>query len=211
MEVAGVLIVELAEMDALNKATSSATKSFLTRRWDKFRPPFGRHTIRQPRQCVFAGTINPPANGRYLTDPTGARRFWPVTCNGKIDLEGLKRDLPQLYAEAVHRFKAGEPWWLETPELEALATTEQAARFVVDVWAEPIREWVGDRLDIGKLSDVLKGALRLEEEQWTQPIQKRVVGILTHMGFRKRRPRTPEGREERYQRDPPVKKSSDNG
>jgi predicted P-loop ATPase len=33
-----------------------------------------------------------------------------------------------LWAEAVVRFKAGAPWWLETPELEQLAAVEQAAR-----------------------------------------------------------------------------------
>ena len=55
-----------------------------------------------------------------------------------IDVDGLERARDQLWAEAVHRFKAGEPWWLETPELEALATAEQAARFVVDPWEGPI-------------------------------------------------------------------------
>ena len=119
-----MLIVEIAEMDALTRASSSAIKKFLTKRSDRFRPPFGKHIITLPRQCVFAGTINPPANG-YLKDPTGARRFWPVMCRGMIDLEGLKRDRDHLWAEAVHRFKAGAKWWLETPELEALATAEQ--------------------------------------------------------------------------------------
>ena len=38
METSGVLIIEIAEMDALTKASSSAIKSFLTRRDDRFRP-----------------------------------------------------------------------------------------------------------------------------------------------------------------------------
>ena len=62
LEIAGVLIVEIAEMDALTKATSSAIKSFLTRRRDRFRPPYGKHTINLPRQCVFAPpSIRPQA------------------------------------------------------------------------------------------------------------------------------------------------------
>jgi sulfur relay (sulfurtransferase) DsrC/TusE family protein len=36
--------------------------------------------------------------------------------------------------------------------LEALATVEQEARFAVDDWEEPVRDWVGDRIDVG-LSD----------------------------------------------------------
>ena len=55
--------------------------------------------------------------------------------------------------------------------------------------------------------EVLEHALGLAPEHQTQAAQKRVVGILTHMGFKKCRPRTPEGRQNRYQRDPiPVKR-----
>ena len=64
-EMAGVLIIEIAEMDALTRATASAMKSFLTRRRDRYRPPYGKHPTTLPRQCVFAGTINPP-DGRPL-------------------------------------------------------------------------------------------------------------------------------------------------
>jgi predicted P-loop ATPase len=206
LEVAGVLIIEIAEMDALTSAASSAVKSFLTRRRDRFRPPFGKHTVALPRQCVFAATINPVVGG-YLTDPTGARRFWPVTCRGMIDLAGLEKARDQLWAEAVHRFKTGAPWWLETPELEALATAEQTARFVVDAWEERVRKWLGDRTTVS-VWDVLEHALRLAaSEQQTQSAQKRVVGILTRMGFAQHRPRTPEGREYRYERDSIPKKS----
>jgi predicted P-loop ATPase len=207
LETAGVLIVEIAEMDALTKATSSLTKSFLTRRYDRFRPPYGKHMTRLPRQCVFAGTINPTAGG-YLKDPTGARRFWPVACQGIIDRDGLEKVRDQLWAEAVHQHKAGAKWWLETPELEALATAEQAARFAVDAWEAPIREWLGDRNDVS-LWDVLRGTLGLAPEDWTQPAQKRVVSILTKLGFEKRRPRTNGLRENRYQRDPTPKKKID--
>jgi predicted P-loop ATPase len=204
LEIAGVLIVEIAEMDALTRATSSAIKAFLTRRRDRFRPPYGKHTVNLPRQCVFAVTINPPVGG-YLKDPTGARRFWPVACRGMIDRDGLEQVRDQLWAEAVHRFKAGAPWWLETPELEALATAEQAMRFVVDAWEEPVREWVGDRVDVG-LFEVLEHALGFVRERQTQLAQKRIVAILGRMGLEKRRSRTPEGRENRYQRDPPPAK-----
>ena len=74
---------------------------------------------------MFIGTINPIPGEGYLKDPTGARRCWPLKCGAKIDLDGLKRDRDQLWAEAVHLYKAGHPWWLETPELEALAKAEQ--------------------------------------------------------------------------------------
>ena len=48
---------------------------------------------------------------------TGSRRYWVVPVGGKgpINLEDFKRDLPQLRAEAKHRFMSGEKWY-EVPE-----------------------------------------------------------------------------------------------
>jgi predicted P-loop ATPase len=198
MEVAGVWLIEMSELDALTRATTSATKSFVTRRYDRFRPPYGKHVTDQPRQCVFAGSINP--TGGYLKDPTGARRFWPVGC-GVIDLEGLERDRDQLWAEALVRFKAGAPWWLETPELEALAAAEQVARFEVDAWTEKVGEWLVGRNDVS-VGEVLVGALGISQESWSQTAQNRVAGILVANGFRRYRPgKAGQSRTPRYRRE----------
>ncbi len=201
LETAGVLIIELAELDALMRASSSASKSFLTRRYDRFRPPYGIHQVRLLRQCVFAGTINPPAGG-YLKDPTGARRFWPVACHGMIDRDGIERDRDQLWAEAIARFKAGATWWLETPELEALATAEQALRFKVDVWKEPIIKWIGKRKNVS-VSEVLEHALGFAPRDQTHPAEIRVARILTDLKFTKHRARKGRRRANRYWREQP--------
>jgi predicted P-loop ATPase len=197
----GIQIVELAEMDALAKAASSTSKSYLTRQDDRFRPPYGKHTINLRRQCVFAATINPPAGG-YLKDPTGARRFWPVACHGMIDRDGIERDRDQLWAEAVVRFKAGALWWLETPELEALAFAEQATRFKVDTWQEPVEEWLGERKDTS-IGEVLEHALGIAPQEVTRSAEMRVSSILTNLGFTQYRPnrRDKRSRRRRYQRD----------
>jgi hypothetical protein len=179
IELVGIQIVELAEMDALAKAASSTSKSYLTRQDDRFRPPYGKHTINLRRQCVFAATINPPAGG-YLKDPTGARRFWPVACHGMIDRDGIERDRDQLWAEAVVRFKAGALWWLETPELEALAFAEQATRFKVDTWQEPVEEWLGERKDTS-IGEVLEHALWIAPQEVTRSAEMRVSSILTNL------------------------------
>jgi predicted P-loop ATPase len=208
LEMTGVWIVELAEMDALARATASATKSFLTRRTDRFRPPFGKHMTALPRQCVFAGTVNPPENGRYLKDPTGARRIWPVACQGMIDLAGLMAEREQLWAEAVHRFRAGEPWWLDTPELEALATAEQARRLVIDSWADPISDWLGDRMNVS-VTEILLHVFGIAEGASNHSAEIRVAKILKkHLGFKKGRPQKKGERENRYYREPQPQQQS---
>jgi putative DNA primase/helicase len=184
MEVAGVWLIEVAELDALTRSSNSAIKAFISRLEDRYRPPYGKHVTKQLRQCVFVGTIN--VAGGYLKDPTGARRFWPVTC-GVIDLEGLRRDRDQLFAEAANRFHKGAPWWLETPKLEALAAAEQNARFEVDAWTDRIERWLADRNDVA-VSDILVGALGIPPESWSQTAQTRVAKTLVQLGFNRYRP-----------------------
>src|SRR5262249_24627847 len=203
IEAAGVWLFEIPEMDALTRASASAKKAFLTRRYDRFRPPYGKHLVNLPRQCVFVGTINPPVGG-YLRDSTGARRFWPVACRGMIDRDGLERDRDRLWAEALARFRAGEKWWLETPELEALAAAEQAARFKTDVWAQPVKQGLARRrcTDVS-IGEVLRGALRIEPRDQSHSAEIRASNILTAMGFDQYLAHRGGKRQRRYRRNRP--------
>lgn len=107
-------LIELSEFAALKRSETAAQKAFLTTRVDAYRPPYGRTLMRVPRRCVFVATVNPDEGG-YLMDKTGNRRYWPVYCT-RIDLEALKRDRDQLWAEAVAAFESGERWWLTDDE-----------------------------------------------------------------------------------------------
>jgi predicted P-loop ATPase len=128
----------LAERDAIGRAEVSRIKAFLTRTTDRFRPPYGRYTVEVPRQCVFAGTVNPDT---YLRDETGNRRFWPLRC-GTIDIAVLARDRDQLWAEAVHRFREGAIWWIDDPALLAEAREEWDRRYQSDAWDDLIEHWL---------------------------------------------------------------------
>jgi predicted P-loop ATPase len=99
------------------------------------------------------------------------------------------------------RLRAGAPWWLETPELEALATAEQAARFEVDAWAETVSNWLVGRNDVS-VGEVLVGALGVPQEGWSQMAQNRVAAILAFTGFERYRPgKTGQPRTPRYRRE----------
>jgi predicted P-loop ATPase len=119
-----------------------------------------------------------------------------------IDLEGIERDRDQLWAEAIVRYRRDAKWWLETPELEALATAEQALRFKVEAWHEPIEEWLGKRTDVS-LSEVLKRALHIAPAKQTQTAKNRVAKVLTspRLRFTKYRANRGGARSNRYRRE----------
>jgi putative DNA primase/helicase len=220
----GVWIIEIAELDAIGRAEVSRIKAFLTRTTDRYRPPYGRHVVTVPRQCVFAGSVNPDT---YLRDETGNRRFWPVRC-GPIDLDGLRRDRDQLWAEAVARHRDGAIWWLEDPALIVAAGAEQDARYQADAWDTLIERWLAfekRRVNHGHggyddwrdeeverdapLSDVsvgeiLQHAIGIEPGRWSRADQMRVTAYLKANGWRKYQARVGAGRgsarEWRYRR-----------
>lgn len=140
MEMQGVWCIEIAEMHRLNSAETNQVKKFLSQATDRFRPPYGRSVVEAPRRLVLAGTMNPEGNA-YLKDPTGARRFWPIEATA-INLDAIRQDRDQIWAEAVHMLNAGEPWWIQDHE-KVIVETEQLKRTEVDVWADVIADELG--------------------------------------------------------------------
>ena len=181
MQTRGVWLIELSELDAMGKKETTEVKAFLSRTNDRYRPPFERHVIDVPRQCVFAGSTNASA---YLKDETGGRRFWPVKVK-EIDAKMLERDRDQLLAEAMALFRAQEPWWLDSAELVKAAADEQADRYVGDPWTEKVLGYVYGRPDVG-VPDILANGIMLEAGRWGQPEQNRIARILTAAGWKRK-------------------------
>ncbi len=194
--VQGRWIIEMAELEGMNKAETSETKKFLTQHVDLFRPPYGRKLVKYPRRCVFAGTVNLDA---YLKDDSGNRRFWPVRVTS-IDAEALRRDVDQLWAEAVHLYRSGTPWWVLSEERHLFAE-QQEQRFAVDAWEDAVLDYLDGRgefaLEAGgtilkrvTVSDLLQKALKLDKSRWDKQAQLRVVGVLRRHGWVRRRDST---------------------
>lgn len=182
----GVWILELSELDSLNKADTVKAKQFFSTAIDRYRPSYGRRTQGFPRQCVFAGTTNQDA---YLRDATGNRRYWPVRAT-EIAIDALRAQRDQLWAEAVARYRRGEPWWPKGEVVE-LFREQQEQRFVADAWQDLIEQWVADIMRREQqhftLGQILAGALRLEAHQMKPPEQVRVGLIMTALGWAKRK------------------------
>ncbi|MGZ8164096.1 MAG: VapE domain-containing protein [Methylobacter sp.] len=201
MQLNGTLVYEIAEMDSFNKAESTLVKGFITQENDRFREPYGRRPVDNPRQCVFVGTTN---HGEYLKDTTGNRRFWPIKAIN-IDLEQLKANREQLFAEAFFRFKAGERWHPDRKEEREHFVPEQDARRIVDPWLYPLQDYLEDvenrlRVDF-TTTDLLLGALKVELNKidGNRGMATRVGNLMAELGWERKR-RTTGRREWAYVR-----------
>lgn len=177
----GSLIVEISELDAFSKAEVNTIKKVITCQVDRFRPPYGRSTQSFPRQSIFVGSTN---DENYLQDHTGGRRFWPIRI-GEIDVPGLIDARSQLFAEAVHRFNAGETWH-EMPKGET--ELEQEERRSSDVWESIIDEFLFGRSQV-TIEDIAtaQSGLNIEKGRISKQDQKRIVNVLRVLGFERGR------------------------
>ena len=171
----GKWLVEVAEMHAFGKTDVDRLKGILSTATDRIRRPYGRMTEEHPRQSVFAGTTN---RDDWQQDVTGARRFWPVRC-GNIDLDWLRENRGQLFAEAVSRFQAGEDWW-SVPAAQAAAEADR--RRIEDPWTAVISAWLTPEQE-SSTNDILTGACRVETKDLTDRNAKRVSRIMRLLGW----------------------------
>jgi predicted P-loop ATPase len=102
---AGKWIVEMC-LDGLSYGRVATLKAYLSENLDAVRKPYQRAPSWIPRQFVIVGTTN--ETDGYLWDATGNRRFWPVPIQ-RFDLERLRADRDQLWAEAAAVEAAEEP------------------------------------------------------------------------------------------------------
>lgn len=107
----GAWICEMGELLALTRTKEvEAVKSYLSRQCDHYRKPFDKRTSDHARQCIFIGTTN---KEEFLTDKTGNRRYYPVTCNNtgyelNKNEDEIKADILQCWAEAKYLYDKGE-------------------------------------------------------------------------------------------------------
>lgn len=177
-QLTGKWIIEIADLHKRGGADVNRIKAQLSRTEDRARLAYERLTGTLKRQCVFFGTTN---EDRYLKDPTGERRFWPVMTGG-FDIEALKLDRDQLWAEAVAREATGESIRMDKSLWEE-AAQEQSGRAVIDPWTEVIESAIGS----------LNGKIRANDV-WTiigMPIDRRttrdstrVSNAMKQLGFR---------------------------
>jgi hypothetical protein len=175
----GKWLIEVPELDALDKAGSETIKRALSVQVDRIRVPYGRTVEEFPRQSIFVGTTNAKA---YLKDQTGGRRFWPLVCS-EIRVDLIREHREQLFAEALAQYNAGATWW-EVPKDAAMDAVNE--RTEQDPWENIILNHLADPVNAGAqitTTWLMTAALDIPHGQQHAGCQRRLVQILARNGY----------------------------
>lgn len=205
MQLHSAWFYEWGEIDAItSQRHAGEVKGFITVQTDVFRAPYAAAVAAHPRSCVIVGSTN---KEKFLSDPTGSRRFWIIDLDhldpmagDRIDTDALSLMRLQLWAEAVHRYRSGEQWWL-TPE-EDTAREEAAERHAVEdhPWREFVERWLAKKEQKGALRPLdypqdqihitdIFDAMKLEPAHRKHADAVTMGNVLRSLGFERRKRR----------------------
>jgi hypothetical protein len=184
----GRLVGELSELRGLGTREMEGIKAWIVRRWESWTPKYLEYETTFPRRLLFYATANVY---EFLNDPTGERRWLPMSVRRHVDVDAIIRDRLQLWAEGLVRWEASG---VAYEAAERLARGEHDQFRVTDPWEEPIAQWLSDT-DIGgngpltkgyvRTGEVLSEALHFETSRITKRDEMRVGKALTTLGFGK--------------------------
>lgn len=149
--IGGLWALEFPELTSFHKSDYNDAKRFLSAKQDKVRMAYDRRVSVFPRQATFWGTTN---DSKYLKDPTGNRRWWPILVKvDMIDTDRLDRERLQIWAEAYQMYldmreeqpHGDLPLFLQSPEARseaAMLQGEARTSTLAEMWAEKIIEWL---------------------------------------------------------------------
>lgn len=179
MGLQGKWLFEFSEFTRINRATNDAVKSFISRRVDHYREPWGHFYMDYPRSCIFIGTTNDPTPLR----DTENRRFMPITCN-QGDITWIKENRNQLWAEAVFRYKSGEKCYTQDREIVTSITDAQESARSTDAWETILEEklYGYNRVTMHDAAEKLD----VKIDRLDKPTQARIGTALRTIGFERR-------------------------
>lgn len=201
----GKMLVELGECERFLTGKDSDAKGLISRRVDRYRPPYARLVEDIPRTAILCGTTN---HDDFLTDATGNRRYLPISVK-LCDYKRMMRERDLLFSEATAMWAdASNPINIEGVSFEKKwKDQEQVARDILSMpqglWADA-SEQQAQRMEADPLEEkvdaFLKGrpntttamimeSLGIEAHQQTKALGVRIGKILKIRGWERRQVR----------------------
>lgn len=109
------ILINLDELENLNKTEIGSLKSLITLPSVKIRRPYMRNNELSPRRASFCGSVN---NMQFLNDPTGSRRF---LCFEVLEIEYQHSiEIDKVLAQAISLFHSGFKFWFTQEEIKRI-------------------------------------------------------------------------------------------
>ena len=141
--VRGAVVVELSEAVQLKNDDANTLKNFISMDSDRMRKAYDRYGGDYPRHFALIATSNLDS---LLSDETGARRFFPMYCEGELSEELTHYDVEQVWAEALQMLRDGKEWYL-SEDAENLAVVMQDFSSIEDSNTMMIDAWLDDPIN----------------------------------------------------------------
>jgi predicted P-loop ATPase len=133
------------------------------------------------------GTMNPTGDNTYNNDDTGSRRYWAIKCPRKLDVDKLRQDRDQIWAEAYN--KAPGCRLVLSEAAEQIAKIEQERRTSKDdTHTKLIREFIDAPINKGiklDMSILTLNALSFQTSQVNKGIETKVGIIMKRLGYKR--------------------------
>lgn len=126
------------ELAGLSKRERAELDGFITRTNDQMRPLY-RDFIDHPRTTVIVATANPE---ELFDNPEGLRRWWVAPVERRMGPDEIAEQRDQLWAEALHRYRNRERWYLDGEDEEAAHAAHVDRYRVAGGWDQRLGEWV---------------------------------------------------------------------
>lgn len=137
-QVRGKVIIEIPELVGMSKKDVAAVKYWISLDRDAYIPKYQERETVSPRRCIFIMTTN---DRSFLSDTTGNRRYGVVEV-GQINIEAVRRDSLQLWAQARVLF---EKEGIDHRSVEQLSAEENKKYMYSDPWDEAVASWLESR------------------------------------------------------------------
>jgi predicted P-loop ATPase len=175
-------IIEWSELDHFTAKTyHGIIKSFLSRSDDFYREPYAREAMSHPRRSVIVGSTN---EDRFLSDPTGNRRFWiiPIPKKHKINIDYLQAYREKLLGWAAWQYLDGESCQLPE-EFKALQAEANKQWDQAHLWNEILADFLDQQSEVG----IVECLRKLENEGYPIKFDEkdnwRMGDVLRRAGF----------------------------
>lgn len=165
----------------INKSDAEILKTYISLNQVIMRLSYGKYDVEMPRIANFCGSVN---GNDFLTDSTGARRFWPFQVQS-IDIEAAQKiDIYEMWNEAYTMYKNGTRYYLSAAETkewfqgaEAFSVQTKEYEFLTTYFKPTKNGKIATKLKTSEIMMILKDKTRYEMNQ------KRMVDALNKAGF----------------------------